>query len=185
MPKQINAGRVTSALQRAFGFKGKYTPMLDEVIVPVYTISDPTPALPQRLAFATVTSPGILDTTLTAPAATLTNPKGSGIIVSLTSLNVGLEEGGPAPGIVALTILVRFIGGSSFGLPGNVYFRDQRIQQPQLPIGGQIRPIAQVNQIDDTYPLVTDPFAQIIAKADESLRELAGGGRLSDNANRS
>jgi len=45
---------VTQALQRAFGFKGRYTPMLDEVIVPVYVVQDPAPAVLTRLAAASV-----------------------------------------------------------------------------------------------------------------------------------
>jgi len=83
MPKQLQSGRVTQILQRAFGFKGRYVPMLDEVIVPVYVIADPSPAETTRLcagdhsAFASPIGDEF-------PAVQLFNPVGSGIVVNVT-----------------------------------------------------------------------------------------------------
>jgi len=83
MPKQLNTGRVTQALQRAFGFKGRYIPMLDEVIVPVYVIADPSPAELTRIAAGTVVA--ITPVSAEFPVVQLLNPAGSGVIANLTT----------------------------------------------------------------------------------------------------
>jgi len=84
MPKQIQVGSVTQALQRAFGFKGRYTPLLDEVIVPVYVISDPAPAVVTRLCAGTLQAIVDADSQGFLPATQLFNPADSGIIVNVT-----------------------------------------------------------------------------------------------------
>jgi len=89
VPKQLNNGQITQALQRAFGFKGRYIPMLDEVIVPVYVISDPAPAALTRLVAGTI----IADNSAEGSFETvqLFNPTGSGI-VSVVSNWTGLSN---------------------------------------------------------------------------------------------
>jgi len=81
VPKPIQVGSVTQALQRAFGFKGRYTPLLDEVIVPVYVIADPSPAQVTRLC---VGSAAGTDNASNLPFVQLFNPPGSGVLVNLT-----------------------------------------------------------------------------------------------------
>jgi len=91
MPKQINAGPLTAALQRAFGFKGKYTPMLDEVVVPVYVVQDPAPAELNRICAGT-TSQTASGPTFGA-SIQLVNPGRSGIILILTTAVVQDDTG--------------------------------------------------------------------------------------------
>jgi len=117
MPKQLNNGRVTQALQRAFGFKGRYIPMLDEVIVPVYAIEDPAPADPSRLCsgtFAALSSaiPDIL------PEVQLFNPLGSGVICNVTNV--------VALGSTKFDISVRF-EDDPFIVTTPSFFRDRRL----------------------------------------------------------
>jgi len=87
MPKQLNAGRVTATLQRAFGFKGRYTPMLDEVIVPVYVISDPAPAEITQLCAGTTSASEVLGD-MNLLAVMLFNPEESGVICNVTTVSV-------------------------------------------------------------------------------------------------
>jgi len=82
MPKQLNSGALTQALQRAFGFKGRYIPMLDEVIVPVYIIADPSPAEVTRLCAGTV-SVDLFTATGTSPYIQIFNPPNSGVIMNI------------------------------------------------------------------------------------------------------
>lgn len=104
MPKQLNNGRITQALQAAFGFKGRYIPMLDEVIVPVYAISDPVPSEPQasfaRRMIATE-----------APAAftsiKFTNPETSGVLAMITQVSAATFVDTPTPTeVVGLTAII-------------------------------------------------------------------------------
>jgi len=119
MPKQLNSGRVTQALQRAFGFKGRYTPMLDEVIVPVYVISDPSPAEASRLCSGTVGAIGGGGTP-SFPAVQLFNPPDSGVIVNLTTAI--------ATSNTKLELLVNFFDGTLAVFQDTALFRDRRIQ---------------------------------------------------------
>jgi len=84
VPKQLNSGRITAALQRAFGFKGRYIPMLDEVIVPVYILADPSPADVTRLCAGTIGQ--IQNLPSNFPLVQLFNPLGSGVICNVTSV---------------------------------------------------------------------------------------------------
>jgi len=116
MPKQLNAGQITQALQRAFGFKGRYVPMLDEVIVPVYVIQDPAPSNPTRLCA------GVGDLVVVATIneyVQLFNPVGSGNIVNVTNVVTSSD--------VKLELLIAFFD-STVGLSvvGN-HFRDRRL----------------------------------------------------------
>jgi len=135
MPKQLNAGQVTQALQRAFGFKGRYEPMLDEVIVPVYVISDPSPAQVTRLAGGTVFNS---QTAVTSEGnfSQLFNPARSGVLVNVTS--------GTILGDVKAEMAIRLGGLSDTPAPtllspGSI-FRDRR---------NSGNPLAQIRR-DDT-----------------------------------
>jgi len=86
MPKQLNAGAITQALQRAFGFKGRYVPMLDEVIVPVYVIADPSPASQTRLCAGTVQTTSAATGDPDFPFVQLFNPVDSGVMLNITSV---------------------------------------------------------------------------------------------------
>jgi len=90
MPKQIQVGAITQALQRAFGFKGKYIPMLDEVIVPVWVVQDATPAAVARIVGATRNE----QATLVGEFAHvwLWNPPGSGVIGSISNVAIQLTD---------------------------------------------------------------------------------------------
>lgn len=100
MPKQLNNGRVTQALQRAFGFKGRYIPMLDEVIVPVYQIADPVPSEPNATYFSSMR----VNPDTAGPNHALmkfTNPAASGVLAQITDISVGILEsiGGTKPAV--------------------------------------------------------------------------------------
>jgi len=117
MPKQLNAGAITQSLQRAFGFKGRYIPMLDEVIVPVYIIADPSPASKTKLCAATST----LDTTGTIGFGLiqLLNPVGSGNLINVTSVVV-LSD-------IKERFDIVFFGDGGFSKRNNIFFRDRRV----------------------------------------------------------
>jgi len=116
MPKQLNNGQITQALQRAFGFKGRYIPMLDEVIVPVYNIADPSPASVTRLVAGTFDA---FSNTTEIAYVQLFNPVGSGVIANLTT-TVALSD-------VKQGITVRFFDTPA-PLKASVgpFFRDRR-----------------------------------------------------------
>jgi len=118
MPKQLNNGAVTQALQRAFGFKGRYIPMLDEVIVPVYIIADPSPAGVTRLAAGTASAIVALGNTTNLPFVQLFNPVDSGVVINVTSVAV-LSD-------VKETMLVSMFDGVAPDDDGNIAFRDRR-----------------------------------------------------------
>jgi len=90
MPLPIQVGSVTQALQRAFGFKGRYTPMLDEVIVPVYVVQDPAPAVVTRIAAGTVTVPEPGDGEFVH--VSLWNPPTSGVLAVVNSVFVQVSD---------------------------------------------------------------------------------------------
>jgi len=117
MPLPIQVGQVTQALQRAFGFKGRYTPMLDEVIVPVYVIADPSPAGLTALAIGTGftvlgAAPG------TFAVVFLHNPEGSGVLLNVTAAHV--------IGSIKLRLQVRFAAQPGATRILDVQFRDRR-----------------------------------------------------------
>jgi len=127
MPKQLNSGQITQALQRAFGFKGRYIPMLDEVIVPVYVIADPSPAQITRLVGGTFRATVASGSNFLG-FVQLFNPEGSGVLINLTSA--------VAQGDVKIELTARVGGladtpGTDQGL--GVRFRDRRLTSE--PIG--------------------------------------------------
>jgi len=129
MPKQINAGKLTQALQRAFGFKGRYVPMLDEVVVPVYVIEDPAPAAATRLCAGSRSfSPAAVGD---LPYVQLFNPVKSGVIINVTNM---VTLGRTAKQEIEIRVTV--VEGPESG--NNSHFRDLRNSGPGLltkPIG--------------------------------------------------
>jgi len=141
MPKQLNNGQITQALQRAFGFKGRYIPMLDEVIVPVYNIQDPSPAAVTRLCIGTIAV-----ATNTDPFRSfvqLFNPPGSGHLLNVTSAQVTGEVK------FDLNILYHDLPGAVLG--SDTVFRDRR---------NRGLPAAQIF-LDDTTPPVGQKIASL------------------------
>jgi len=115
MPKQLNSGQITQALQRAFGFKGRYIPMLDEVIVPVYVIADPSPASQTRLCAATAgAGPSIA---LEVSGVQLFNPLGSGNVVNVTNVTASSD--------IKQQHDITFFDGD-LPITSNIHFRDRR-----------------------------------------------------------
>jgi len=135
MPVKIQIGAVTQALQRAFGFKGRYTPLLDEMIVPVYVIADPSPAQVTRLAGGTSeTLANSNDQVLQ-----LFNPPGSGTVINLTNAIV-LGDVKFAFHIALLDFPVPNVSAPSF-------FRDTR--NVGTPVGLLLSETNQVGLIGD------------------------------------
>jgi len=114
MPKQLNNGQITQALQRAFGFKGRYIPMLDEVIVPVYVIADPSPAAQTKLCAATAS----LTIDQTNAFVQLFNPPGSGNIVNVTNV-VAISD-------AKIAIDIAFHDTPGVQNLSDIHFRDRR-----------------------------------------------------------
>jgi len=118
MPKQLNNGAITQALQRAFGFKGRYIPMLDEVIVPVYNIADPSPAQQTRLCAATIASAHTVPFFTTLQ---LFNPAGSGNVVNVSNVVASADA-------KAILDIKFFDGGDAFIQRPDIHFRDRRFR---------------------------------------------------------
>jgi len=101
MPKQLNNPKISQALVEAFGLKGRYAPMLDEVLVPVYIIEDPAPAEPNKIATGFSRVDGEVN-----PSHQLFNPAGSGVmlVVNAASLTIITSSGGAAQAFVNLQL---------------------------------------------------------------------------------
>jgi len=138
MPKQINAGKLTQALQRAFGFKGRYVPMLDEVVVPVYVIEDPAPAAVTRLCAGSRSFSPLAVGDL--PYVQLRNPPKSGVILNVTNVVVLALIAGKQ------NVEIRITEVEAPELGNNQFFRDLRNSGPGLAR----KPTAQIRR--DTAP---------------------------------
>jgi len=124
---------VTQALQRAFGFKGKYTPLLDEVIVPVYVVQDPAPAVVTRLvgAFDDLSQGGGSE----QQHVRLWNPVGSGVLGVLNFVRLQVTDEIEAvttkPHIMRAKIVITDVEPTGAPSPGT--FRDSRLgSQPSI-----------------------------------------------------
>jgi len=159
MPKQINAGKLTQALQRAFGFKGRYVPMLDEVVVPVYVIEDPAPAAVTRLCAGSRSYSPLIQDDLAY--VQLFNPVKSGVILNVTNTVLLALIAGKATVEIRVTEVVAPESGN------NTFFRDLRNSGPGLAT----KPTAQIRR--DTQPagVVGDLLA--LVQIDGSLSQTA------------
>jgi len=174
MPKSLNNGRITESLQRAFQFKGRYQPVLDEVIVPVYQIADPAPRADTPTCVGNVGAAGaILGTDV--PSFIIGNSEGSGVLVVITAASIGVK---PVPASPTLTIQFRWTGFSSEATPpfpilsvGRRFFRDRRQVNnfgtddvlPKLFIGSGDRAV-----FGDQFV-----WLRVIVKSDEIVAEVA------------
>jgi len=171
MPKQLNAPQITAALQRVFGFKGSYRPMLDEVVVPVYLISDPAPAATQQLAQCSIISNGIPVTA--APMTQFVNPEGSGILAVVTSVALGIRKqaGGQDATHVFEGFFFRGDGATGPSTPKRGIFRDQRaaFDAPTTP-----RALCTLHGGTTTTPRAADSvIVGVLVKENDATRELA------------
>jgi len=144
MPKQLNNGQITQALQRAFGFKGRYIPMLDEVIVPVYNIADPSPAQVTRLVAGTLTETADDDPALQQILVQVRNPAGSGVTLNVTDFVVQSN--------IKQTVHIAFFDGGASIIPDSVFFRDRR--NSGLPAALMARTQNQVSSVGDVVAQV-------------------------------
>jgi len=127
MPKNFNNAKVTQRLVEAFQLKGRYLPLLDEVIVPVYVMDDPAPAQPNRLAAGTIRIDGVI-----SPQVDIFNPVGSGMMIVLTSAVATLGKSGAAfQGTLNVHIREAGIIGDASDV-NSLTWRDNRIT-PTIP----------------------------------------------------
>jgi len=158
MPKQLNNGQVTQALQRAFGFKGRYIPSLDEVIVPVYVIADPSPAAATKLAAGTVTVVVSVGGLGDRPWGGIFNVIGSGNVLNVTNVVILSEIKQPL-------VIRLFDDPDDIGTERpDVQFRDRRN-------GG--KPTAIVKRFDDTTAVGDQGLLIAQLEVDGSLSQTA------------
>jgi len=174
MPKQIQTGKVSEALQRAFGFKGKYSVMLDEVVVPVYQIADPVPADPQRICFGHVKVPSLPSTVTDSPAWAMHNPGGSGILVVISGVSVNAINEAAAPAAPSIPVQFRIIPDGEMTNDGNKFFRDQRLVGDQQGPQGAPKPIATLTflTLGLGFWAPEQSFAVVPVRVDETLIEM-------------
>ena len=99
MPKQINTPQVGSALVRFFNLKGRFQPVLDEVIVPVAIAADLTAAGGAATAVRHAGGFAQFEWTggLTKKAwHSIENPATSGVDIHLIGLAIAVSSGGGA-----------------------------------------------------------------------------------------
>jgi len=165
MPKQLNNGKITEALQRAFGFKGRYIPMLDEVVVPVYQIADPIPADPAPTYASSIL---VAKNGLESVRIRFRNNIGSGITVQITSLSIGIFE--ELPGAKPVLRPVIFIeepgtNATDFSTVAVLQNRDTRETLPsRISLTGQTF----VPGVDRTIGVI----ARTIVNPDSTLAEV-------------
>jgi len=152
MPLPIQVGSVTQALQRAFGFKGRYTPMLDEVIVPVWIVQDPAPAVVTRLASC---SPHIAQSSsVTFLHLILWNPPASGVLGVVNAVNIQVYGDGGVfllkPHEINVHLTVTDVPPSPSGVFFPGVFRDARFGGVPAALTG----IADRDALANTSPLI-------------------------------
>jgi len=173
MPKQLNNGRVTSALQAAFGFKGRYIPMLDEVIVPVYQISDPVPAEPARTyASRMIAAPaGVPNNFATI---TLSNPATSGtlLVISSIGVSVNISDIGIIPPDETPTMGVTAQLLESAGIGPQIAEAVARDKRNSLPSVGTVS----ASTTGSVADLLSGVIASMIVSSTELTETVVGGG---------
>ena len=139
MPKQINTYQVGQSLVKKFGLKGRFQPVLDEVIVPVITVGDTTPT-DIRLAVSGISAAA-------AGAGNqhkihLRNPPNSGILMTVKSF--WAVSGAPTTDFLAISM-----GTTSTAAGTRGFWRDGRI-------AGQ--PLGRLTIIQTPNFALTEPF---------------------------
>ena len=129
MPVQINTPSVTSALQRALNFKGRFVPALDEIIVPVYVLQDPGPAAAIRTSVGAAVS-GSGAASLWG-FVELSNPSNSGVIAVVSGAAVNRDSSGVSINAIQ-PLVVNVRQGAYGGTEDEVQFRDSRV--PGKPV---------------------------------------------------
>jgi len=178
VPIKIQTGKVTEALQRAFGFKGKYTPMLDEIVVPVYQVSDPVPAASQKLCVGTI-KVDVFPAGTESAGVQFSNPKNSGVLASVTAVTLAVTKG-VGPGTVLLYDVRFDTTGAEFA-PGAFvteqqgHFRDQRESQPGARSQRALcKLLGQGDNIINGFSDATT-FTHVTIKSDETFAEMVSG----------
>jgi hypothetical protein len=117
MPKQINTYQVGQALVRKFGLKGRFQPVLDEVIVPVVNVGE---TLEQSVRLAAGGLEGVTAGAGNQNLITFRNGAGSGIIATVKSWNA--VSGAPITDYLSIT------AGTTTGTVGTgAFWRDLRL----------------------------------------------------------
>jgi len=154
VPKSIQIGSVTQALQRAFGFKGRYTPMLDEVIVPVWVVQDPAPAVKTRLAMGVSDRASLgAGTTPDHVHSFLWNPPESGVMAVVNSVRLQLSLGDDKAIIDAFEMIGKIVVTDTrpSGTPVPGVFRDTRLSgTPSLEL------LTLVDQVPPATPHIAE-----------------------------
>jgi len=182
MPKMLNNGQITRTLQRAFGFKGRYNPMLDEVIVPVYPITDPAPAAPPRLCAGQIRQGAGTG----AASVSFFNTEKSGVLCSIQSVNFGITENTNTVTPSQPLASIRYAGVFLNKAPTQSrkgYFRDLR-QTPGF-VGETVDVLNFLNRPAGFFGSAGDvtsgvggdgEFIMILSKGEPGLLELVGAG---------
>jgi len=123
MPKALQNPKITQRLVKAFDLKGRYLPMLDEVVVPVYIIEDPGPAEPNRLAGGTGEIQAALE-----PVGQLFNPAGSGVLIVVTSANATAFKTGGTVLIFPAPVSLSTVQMPDSGIQRSTEWRDTRLR---------------------------------------------------------
>ena len=149
MPKQINTPSPGQALVRMFSLKGRFQPVLDEVIVPVVQVPLDAPASKRFAAWGTTMAAGGAGT---QGRAFIENTAQSGHLVVLTKV---WAKSGIAAGVD--TFGIEIVAGS-IAASGIGEFTDSRIddQKPVARTGGSTGATAVSNF--PYYPCETVPM---------------------------
>lgn len=121
MPKQINNPFPGAALVRRFGLKGRFQPVLDEVVVPVINVESGDEESEETAA---ATFPNIPVAAGENSFLNLSNPTGSGVRIVLEGYGVlagascGLEFSLAPFSVVGATLVTSVKGWRESGLPG-------------------------------------------------------------------
>lgn len=118
MPKQINTHLPGSALVRKFGLKGRYQPVLDEVIVPVTIVGQEETTQVRLCRFGAI---GAASGVGNQRAFRMENPEGSGVLAVITAWNA--VSGAPTTDYISILRVKGSTGASQAG-----EFRDLRVQ---------------------------------------------------------
>lgn len=121
MPKQINTPFVSQKLVPLFGMKGRFQPVVDEVVVPVISVD---PQIETRLALGGAAAGAVA---AEYPTSSIENPAASGVDILVESVLVG------AGAILWYLTSSGYIWTLGVKTAGDTEFAD--VDQPGLPAG--------------------------------------------------